>query len=356
VPGSPTTNAHFADFWSKVAEHFKDNPNVIFGLCNEPNQHTPSQWLETANAAIAAIRSAGALQEILVPGTYWTGAWSWTTNFPEDPDGSNADVIGTGVIDPANNFAFEVHQYLDADSSGTQPGAVSATIGVERLTAITEWAEATGSRLFLGEVGATNDQTSLAALKGMLAYMQEHSDVWQGVTAWSAGPWWGDYMFSLEPLNGVDKPQMAIFEQHLKLVFSEDIHHYNLAITGFAVDAAQADSIADAINGSPQTEFQYVNNLLSQVANTTIPAVAVEASMYGVVGTSAEITLLATKFLPAQVANATAHGYDPLVYASEALGLAFAFGNETGSTAFATVPPGKWLGLARRDLQQLEAI
>ena len=57
--------------------------------------------------------------------------------------------------------------------------------------------------------------------------------------------------------------------------------------------------------------------------------------MYGVVGTSAEVTLLATQFLPAQVAHAIKYGFNPLVYACEALGLAFAFGNETGSTAFA---------------------
>jgi endoglucanase len=149
IGSAQTPNSAFADFWGKVAEHFKSNPNVIFGLCNEPNQQSAAQWLESANAAIAAIRNAGALQEILVPGSYWTGAWSWTTT-------DNDTVIGTGIKDPANNFAFEVHQYLDADSSGTQPGAVSATIGVERLTAITEWAQATGSRLFLGEVGATN--------------------------------------------------------------------------------------------------------------------------------------------------------------------------------------------------------
>ena len=37
-----------------------------------------ADWLVSANAAIAAIRSAGALQEILVPGTDWDGAWSWT--------------------------------------------------------------------------------------------------------------------------------------------------------------------------------------------------------------------------------------------------------------------------------------
>jgi hypothetical protein len=54
-----------------------------------------------------------------------------------------------------------------------------------------------------------------------------------------------------------------------------------------------------------------------------------------VVGTSAEVTLLATQFLPPQVAFAAAHGFDAQIYASEALGLALAFRNETGSTGFA---------------------
>jgi len=71
------------------------------------------------------------------------------------------------------------------------------------------------------------------------------------------------------------------------------------------------------------------------LANTTIPAVAVEASMYGATGTSAEIASLVTNFLPAQVANAIANGYNPQIYACETLGLVFAFGNETGSMAFA---------------------
>jgi hypothetical protein len=138
-----------------------------------------------------------------VPGSHYDGAWTWTTT-------DNAAVVGTGVQDPAHNFAFEVHQYLDADGSCTHPGVVSAEIGVERLTAITQWAEATGHRLFLGEVGVATDQTSLTALDRMLSYMHQHADVWQGVTYWAGGPWWGDYMFSIEPQNGIDKPQMAI--------------------------------------------------------------------------------------------------------------------------------------------------
>ena len=63
-------------------------------------------------------------QEILVPGSYWDGAWTWTTT-------DNAAVVGAGIQDPAHNFAFEVHQYLDSDGSGRHPGAVSAAIGVD---------------------------------------------------------------------------------------------------------------------------------------------------------------------------------------------------------------------------------
>jgi endoglucanase len=41
--------------------------------------------------------------------------------------------------------------------------------------------------------------------------------VWQGWTWWAAGPWWGGYMFSIEPTNGTtDKPQMKVIEPFLK--------------------------------------------------------------------------------------------------------------------------------------------
>ena len=49
----------------------------------------------------------------------------------------------------------------------------------------------------------------------MLTYMQQHTGAWQGVTYWAGGPWWGNYMFSIEPQNGIDKPQMGILVQHL---------------------------------------------------------------------------------------------------------------------------------------------
>ena len=103
------------------------------------------------------------------------------------------------------------------------------------------------------------------------------------------------------------------------------------AITRTPLSLAEAMTIASSINAGLQTETQYISTLLSQVANTTIPAVAVEASMFGAVGTSFEVTSLVTQFLPGQVANAMLYGHNPQIYASEALGLALAFGNEFAS-------------------------
>ena len=337
IGSGETPNSSFADLWGKLAVHYKSNPDVIFGLMNEPHVQTATEWLSSANAAIAAIRSAGAAQQILVPGSYYDGAWTWTTS-------DNAAVVGTGVQDPLHNYAFEVHQYLDFDGSGTHPGVVSPTIGIERVTAVTQWAEATGNHLFLGEVGVSTDQTSLTALDGMLSYILQHTNVWEGVTYWAGGPWWGTYMFSIEPEGGVDKPQMAILLKHLTPAptslpppTAEDLHavqeaHFGIVRVALPLD--EATTVANAINAGTKTEAQYINSLLSQVTHTTIPSVAVEASMYGVVGTSAEVTLLATQFLPPQVAFATQHGFNAQVYASEALGLALAFRNETGSTVF----------------------
>jgi endoglucanase len=55
----------------------------------------------------------------------------------------------------------------------------------------------------------------LAALNDCASYMQDNSDVWMGWTYWSGGPWWGNYMYSIEPTNigqpnQTDSPQMHV--------------------------------------------------------------------------------------------------------------------------------------------------
>lgn len=67
-----------------------------------------------------AIRATGATNVVFVPGVAWTGAHSWNATFYGTP---NAVVMAT-VRDPGNNYVFEVHQYLDSDSSGTNANCV----------------------------------------------------------------------------------------------------------------------------------------------------------------------------------------------------------------------------------------
>jgi len=195
--GSPASpDAALANVWSRLATHYLKQPAVLFGLMNEPHVQTAQQWASAAQASINAIRATGATQEILVPGSYWTGAHSWTSS-------DNASVMGH-VTDPGHNMAFELHQYLDTDNSGTHNTVVSPTIGPERLADATAWAKSTGNRLVLGEFGAASDPASLTALDKMLAYLQQHSDVWQGAIYFAGGPWMATYMFNTDPVNGTN--------------------------------------------------------------------------------------------------------------------------------------------------------
>jgi hypothetical protein len=102
------------------------------------------------------------------------------------------------------------------------------------------------------------------------------------------------------------------------------------------VDDSVSFMTAQQIDLGTTTEADLVNSLLNSVANTTIPAVAVEGSMYDHVGTSKEVDNLVLNFLPNQIANAAKFGLNQQVYACEALGLAFAAGDENGGTGFAT--------------------
>lgn len=207
VVGAGVSNAAFADFWSRLANAYKGRPNrVVFALMNEPHDMPTEQWLSAANAAIAAIRATGAKNLVLVPGNGWTGAHSWGDSWYGSP---NAQVM-LGVVDPADRYAYEVHQYLDGDSSGSSPNCVSETIGVERLTAFTAWLRSHAKHGFLGEFAGGDNATCHAAVDKMLAYLGTHRDVWSGWTWWAAGPWWGGYMFSIEPRgDGSDAPQMG---------------------------------------------------------------------------------------------------------------------------------------------------
>ncbi len=200
----------FADFWSRLAVHYKDQPYVAFGLMNEPNKQSATDWASMAQAAIDAIRATGAKQPIFVPGTYWDGAHSWFAGKP-----SNATALAA-IKDPANNLVFEAHQYFDQDSSGTHAACVSEDIGEKRLAAFTKWLRDTKRKGFLGEFGASKDPVCLEALRRTLAYMNANRDVWAGWAYWAAAPWFGNYMFNVYPPDPARFPQAGVLRQALR--------------------------------------------------------------------------------------------------------------------------------------------
>ena len=199
------TEAAFADLWSRLAAEFADNERVVFGLINEPHDIQATTWLSAANAAVAAIRDAGAINLILVPGVNWTSSFSWCEDYGY---GANADVMA-GIVDPADNVAVEVHLYFDADNSGTTSNVVSPTVGRERLADFVFWCRTHGVRGFLGEVGAPATDEGDAVLDDTLSYIEtEADDVFLGWTYWAAGQWWPeDYLFSIQPDDPTDLTQ-----------------------------------------------------------------------------------------------------------------------------------------------------
>ncbi len=206
-------NAAFADFWKKIATKYKGNPNVLFNLMNEPHDLPSEQWVGAANAAIVGIRTTGATNTIIVPGNAWTGAHSWNEKYYGTPNA----VAMLKIADSKNNVLFEVHQYLDADSSGKSDQCVSKTIGSERLKGFVKWLRDNGKKGFLGELAGGRNANCYAAVSDMLKYVGESSDVMSGWLWWGAGPWWGEtYPFSLDAIAGKDRPQMSVLAPFLR--------------------------------------------------------------------------------------------------------------------------------------------
>ncbi len=101
------------------------------------------------------------------------------------------------LTDPSGLLVFEMHQYLDADGSGTHAECVSETVGRERLAEATAWLRREGRRGVLGETAGGANARCVAAVRDMLAHLRDNADVWAGWLWWAGGPWWADYMYSI---------------------------------------------------------------------------------------------------------------------------------------------------------------
>lgn len=209
---SPTDDTAKAlpDLWRRLALRYKDRPAVAFGIMNEPHGITASDWRRIAEATTTAIRRTGARNLLLIPGTRWTGGHSWAHGGSD----SNATVMA-GFSDPADNFVFEIHQYLDVDSSGGKYDCVGERVGRERLEGVTRWMRQQRAQAILGEFGVDQSPACLAALDDLMSFLRENGDVWVGWNYWAGGDWWGDYRLSVQPDKGRERPQASVLRRHI---------------------------------------------------------------------------------------------------------------------------------------------
>nr|WAU17043.1 endo-beta-1,4-glucanase [Orciraptor agilis] len=209
------TIAAFANLWSRLAVVFTQS-NIVLGLMNEPvgpqsagqggGTMTTETWLAAVNAAIAAIRAQGNTNLITVPGLGYTGAHVWASN-PAYYGTSNSLVM-QNVVDPLNNYVYEIHQYLDSSTgfAGTATDCVDGPTIISQFTGVIQWATMFNKKLWLGEFAAANSPVCQSSITALLNFLEANSNIFVGWTWWSAGPCWGNYMFSLEP--GTANPQI----------------------------------------------------------------------------------------------------------------------------------------------------
>ncbi|KAM0323172.1 hypothetical protein ACHAQA_009022 [Verticillium albo-atrum] len=191
--GAVITNTQgFKTYFQNVAAQFASNSRVIWDTNNEYHSMDQTLVVQLNQAAIDGIRAAGATQTIFVEGNQWSGAWSWV-----DVNDSMKN-----LVDPLNKIVYQMHQYLDSDSSGTSPNCVSTTIGVERVRSATNWLRQNGKVGIIGEFAGGANTQCREAVRGLLDFLEANDDVWQGYLWWAAGPWWADYMYSFEPPSG----------------------------------------------------------------------------------------------------------------------------------------------------------
>lgn len=84
--------------------------------------------------------------------------------------------------------AFDIHEYLDSDFSGTHSECSQAA--ATNLAPLTSWLQQYGFKAMITEFGGANGTECDSYITGIIDYMAQN-DVYIGWSAWAAGPLWG---------------------------------------------------------------------------------------------------------------------------------------------------------------------
>lgn len=146
--GGPS-DEQFADLWTQLATKYKSTEKVIFGLMNEPHDVDIGTWAKTVQAAVTAIRNAGAKsQMILLPGNNFASAGQFV------PNGSGAALIKVKNPDGSTDgLILDVHKYLDVDNSGEHAECTTDNIS-DAFAVVAAFLRENGRQAIVSETGA----------------------------------------------------------------------------------------------------------------------------------------------------------------------------------------------------------
>lgn len=147
--GGPTDD-QFVSLWQQLAAKYAGEPQIIFGLMNEPHHLDVGLWAATCQKVVTAIRNAGATsQMILLPGTDFDSAASLVSSGSAEalmairnPDGGTAGLL------------LDIHKYLDVDNSGTHAECV--TDNRDAFATVASFLRQKGRQGFVSETGASS--------------------------------------------------------------------------------------------------------------------------------------------------------------------------------------------------------
>jgi len=220
------TGADLADFWSKMAAEFVDEPGVFsYDIMNEPHDMQVANWSQISQEVVNAIRTQDPNKAIMVEGDSWANATDW------------ASINGATPWITDNNVWYEGHIYFDSDYSGEYKesydtelaaNADLANVGVTRLAPFVSWCTNNKVKCYVGEYGIPNggpqpsdfadtltDPRWLTVLDNFLTALDQ-----AGLpgTYWAAGEFWGDYPLSVEPTDNftTDAEQLPTLMKHLQ--------------------------------------------------------------------------------------------------------------------------------------------
>jgi hypothetical protein len=155
------------EFWQATAAYFRDTPNVIFEIWNEPAGGISAEdWQRSATEIVQTIRAQGARQLVIVGGVEYSRDLSWVPTNPL----------------PDDNTAYAAHIYPAHPASGWD-GWFGNT-STEYPVIVTEWGfmdeNRAGGPAYLGGSAASYGTP-------FLAYLDRHDIGW--VACWYDDQW-----------------------------------------------------------------------------------------------------------------------------------------------------------------------